>query len=113
MHWIGQRLGNGEGIAKALDALDQAVKGKQGERTDLLYNMQKVTPTVAPPGTSADAAIRRLLKDAPVLHSRVLADPLVHGISPRDRSLIASDGPASHHLLGYVPHPRVCDDRRR
>ncbi len=61
---------------KALDALDRAVKGKQGDRTDLLHNVQEVTATVAPTGNSADAAIRRLRKHAPALLSRVLAGDL-------------------------------------
>lgn len=54
----------------ALDLLDKALKGRQGERTDLLDNIQEVA---APTGTSERAALRRLRKDRPDLHAAVLA----------------------------------------
>lgn len=55
--------------------ITQAVKGKQGARTDLLDNIKKVNPP-APTGTSRDAALRRLRKDRPDLHEQVLADEI-------------------------------------
>lgn len=57
---------------KALDALDRATGHNQGERTDLLDNIQEVS-VGAPSGTSAARALRRLRKDRPDLHARVLA----------------------------------------
>ncbi len=55
-----------------LDLIDQAVKGRQGERTDLLDNVQEVAP--APTGNSHAAALRRLRKDRPDLHKKVIAE---------------------------------------
>ena len=55
---------------EAPDAIDRAMQGRQGERTDLLDNIQEVAP--APTGTSRQAAIRRLRKDRPDLHAKVL-----------------------------------------
>lgn len=53
----------------ARDAIDRATQGPQGRRTDLLYNIQEVK---APTGTSKDAALRRLRKDRPDLHEKVI-----------------------------------------
>jgi hypothetical protein len=55
---------------EALDLIDKATKGKQGERTDLFDNIQDVA---APTGTSCASALRRLRKDSPKLHAEVLA----------------------------------------
>jgi hypothetical protein len=56
-----------------VDLLDQAMKGKQGQRNDILYNIQEVR---APTGTSKDATLRRLRKDRPDLHQQVIAGEL-------------------------------------
>jgi Trp operon repressor len=42
-----------------VDLLDQAMKGKQGQRNDLVDNIQEVR---APTGTSKDAGLRRAIK---------------------------------------------------
>lgn len=63
-------VGNDTG---ALDLLDRALVGRQGERTDLLDISKEVK---APTGTTQAAALRRLRKDAPSLHSEVLAGRL-------------------------------------
>lgn len=47
--------------------------GRQGARTDLFDNIQEVK---APTGTARSASLRRLKKDAPELHSDVLAGSL-------------------------------------
>lgn len=59
----------------ALDALDRATGHNQGERTDLLNNIQEVREP-APAGTSLARALRRLRNDRPDLHARVLAREL-------------------------------------
>lgn len=60
----------------ALDLLDSALAGHQGQRTDLVDNINEVRPD----GTSREQALRRLRKDAPELHSDVLAGRLTaHG----------------------------------
>lgn len=53
----------------ALDAIDRAVQGRQGRRSDLVDNINEVD---RPTGTSESAALRRLRKDRPDLHSQVL-----------------------------------------
>lgn len=58
---------------EALDLLDQALTGRQGERTDLGNIVTKVE---RPEGNSQAKALRRLRKDAPSLHSEVLAGRL-------------------------------------
>jgi hypothetical protein len=58
---------------EAADLLDQALAGKQGERTDLVSNRNEVG---RPVGTSKAAALRRLRKDKPELHADVLAGRL-------------------------------------
>jgi len=59
----------------ALDELDKATTGKQGKRTDLIHivdNLHDVNNTKEKPaGTSTDAALRKLRKDAPSLHTRL------------------------------------------
>ena len=54
----------------ALDAIDDALGSRQGERTDLLDIVQEVR---APTGNRVDRALRKLRKDAPELHAQVLA----------------------------------------
>lgn len=61
------------GEMEALDMIDRAMQGRQGERTDLFDNVKEVK---APTGNSTDAALRRLRKDAPELHQRVLSGEL-------------------------------------
>lgn len=53
------------------DLIDQARKQGEvkGKRNDLLYIIQEVH---APTGTSTEAALRRLRKDRPDLHQRVI-----------------------------------------
>lgn len=55
--------------AEALDALDRAVQAPVGKHRDL-HNVQVIEP---PTGNTPEAALRRLRKDAPELHARVLA----------------------------------------
>jgi hypothetical protein len=57
----------------AVDALDRATQGKQGQRTDLLDNVQEVK---APTGNSEAATVRRLRKDRPDLHAQYLANEI-------------------------------------
>jgi hypothetical protein len=52
-----------------LDLLDQALAGRQGERTDLVDNVNEVS---RPTGNTEAQALRRLRKDRPDLHARVL-----------------------------------------
>lgn len=61
------------GDPEAVDLLDQALAGRQGLRTDLVDNINEVA---RPTGTSQNAALRRLRKDAPALHTEVLAGNL-------------------------------------
>jgi hypothetical protein len=61
---------------EALDLLDQALQGRQGERTDLVDNVHDVEEVERPAGNTSAAALRRLRKDAPELHARVLAGEL-------------------------------------
>ena len=53
-----------------LDWLNSATSGRQGERTDLVDNIHNVTQ---PSGTSQQQALRKLRKDRPDLHERVLS----------------------------------------
>ena len=60
---------------EALDLLDQALEDgeKQGERTDLVNNVNEVK---RPQGNSGARALRKLRRDAPELHAEVLAGNL-------------------------------------
>lgn len=58
----------------AIDALDRATV-KQGERTDLRDNVTEVRRE-ADRGNSTDYALRKLRRDRPDLHERVLKDEL-------------------------------------
>ncbi len=66
----------------ALSKLDEAVTGKPGNPTGanqyrgIVDNVHNSTDRESPTGNTVDAAIRRLRKDAPALHSRVLAGEL-------------------------------------
>ena len=57
----------------AVDALDRATQGKQGQRTDLVDNINEVD---RPTGTSEAATVRRLRKDRPDLHAQYLANEI-------------------------------------
>lgn len=57
-----------------LDALDRVTAGRQGERTDIHNNVMKVEDKRQ--GNDASYALRRLRKDRPDLHARVLAREL-------------------------------------
>ncbi len=61
------------GDQKALDLITKAEQGQQGRRSDLVYNVQEVK---APTGNTPEAALRRLRKDRPDLHARVIAGEL-------------------------------------
>lgn len=54
----------------ALDLLDRELKGRQGERTDLVSNVNEVEQR--PAGNTKDRALRKLRADAPALHAEVL-----------------------------------------
>lgn len=60
---------------EALEAIDRVTTGRQGERTDLVNNVNEVGDS-RPEGNSRQQAIRRLRKDRPDLLARVLADEL-------------------------------------
>ncbi len=59
-----------------LDLIDQArQRGEvKGKRNDLVYNVHDVAER--PAGNSTEAALRRLRKDRPDLHQRVVAGEL-------------------------------------
>jgi hypothetical protein len=60
-----------------LDLLDRVTVGKQGERTDLVYNVNEVEEKEErPSGNSRQRALRRLRKSRPDLHERVLRKEL-------------------------------------
>ena len=58
---------------EAVDLLDQVLQGVQGKRSDLGNNIPEVG---RPEGTSKAKALRRLRKDAPELHTKVIAGDL-------------------------------------
>ena len=68
---IVKRLAGGD--PELLDLIDQETVGKQGERTDIVYNIHEVPIEERPSGTSAKQALRRLRNQRPDLHSQVLA----------------------------------------
>jgi hypothetical protein len=53
---------------ETLSLITQAAKGKQGERTDLIDNVNKVGSST-PEGNSRQAALRSLRKNAPLIHA--------------------------------------------
>ncbi len=57
----------------ALDLIDQVTRAGPGTRTDLVYNIHQVD---TPKGTSSARAFRRLRKQRPDLHKRVLNNEL-------------------------------------
>jgi hypothetical protein len=61
---------------RVLDALDQVAQQTQvqGQRNDLVDNINDVANS--PDGTSREAALRKLRKDRPDLHARVLNEEL-------------------------------------
>lgn len=58
---------------EAVDLLDQAVQNPHGKHTP---DVDNVNITERPEGNSADYALRKLRKDAPELHARVIAGEL-------------------------------------
>lgn len=60
---------------EAVDLIDQATKGKQGERTDLVANVHDVIED-RPSGNSRQRTVRRLREQFPDLHKQVLAGDL-------------------------------------
>jgi len=64
-------------VANEIEEKDRANESQQGKRTDLVDNKIAVINEVErPTGTSAAAALRRLRKDRPEIHARVLAGEL-------------------------------------
>lgn len=68
---------------QALDALDRVTQhpagnstGRNQHSTGTFDNIQSSSPVEAPTGTSSAAALRRLRKERPDLHARVLAEEL-------------------------------------
>lgn len=65
---------------EAVDLLARASTGQQGERTDLkqnvVDNINEVKSNGRPTGTSVAATMRRLSKDYPAIHARVLTGEL-------------------------------------
>lgn len=55
---------------EALDLIDRVTVGRQGERTDLVDNVNDVEER--PTGNTREAALRRLRKDRPDLHAQVI-----------------------------------------
>jgi hypothetical protein len=58
---------------EAFDLIDQVTQGKQGERTDLVNNVNEV---VRPLGNTRQRALRQLRKSRPDLHAQVLKGKL-------------------------------------
>ena len=94
------------GDLEALDLFDKATTGRQGERLDLVDNINKVS---RPDGTSRAQALRRLRKVRPTLHSAVLAGDLsphramvMAGLRPRTATIRIDDPAAAiRSLLRY------------
>lgn len=85
------------------DLLTEALRGRQGARSDLVDNINKVQ---RPAGTSKNHALRKLRKDAPDLHADVLAGRLsAHramvqaGYRPRTLSVRLDDPAATARSL--------------
>lgn len=88
---------------EALDLLTWALRGKQGRRSDLLDNVQEVR---APTGNSQAAALRRLRKRRPDLHTRVLSKELsanaamvMAGLRKETASVPVTDPPSAARTL--------------
>ncbi len=62
-----------EDALKLLNSIDEAEKGNQGQRTDLVSNVHKVT---RPAGNTRQRALRMLREGRPDLHVQVLAKKL-------------------------------------
>jgi hypothetical protein len=60
---------------ETLSLITQAAKGKQGKRTDLINNVNKVGSST-PEGNSRQAALRSLRKNAPAIHNEVISGKL-------------------------------------
>jgi len=58
---------------EALDLVDKVTKGKQGQRNDLVDNVNYVN---SPDGNANTYALRKLRKDRPDLHAKVIAGEL-------------------------------------
>ena len=63
---------------EASDLIDRALQGKPGgdKRSESAITVDNVNNDQRPTGNSRNAALRRLRKDAPALHARVLAGDL-------------------------------------
>jgi len=98
---------------EAVDLLDKALAGRQGERTDLVYNIHKVE---RPAGTAKDRALRKLRTDAPELHAQVLAGKLsAHaamvkaGFRPRTFTVRPDPKSAARTLRKYMTREQLLE----
>jgi len=99
---------------EALSKLDEAVTGKPGNPTGtnqysgIVDNVHNSTSRESPTGNAADAAIRRLRKDAPALHSRVEAGELSPHAAMieagfRKRTIAIKADPVGHPMRRHIP----------
>lgn len=100
-----------------LDLLDQTLQREPGRPEKILYNVQDIQ--VAPTGNTSSSALRRLRKDRPDLHARVLAGELSPhkamqeaGFRPRTAT-INLDSPKSAESLVAKASPAFLDELRR
>lgn len=106
---------------EALDLLDRAVKAgsRQGERTDIVNNVNDVTVT-RPQGNSRERALRKLRKDAPELHAEVIAGRLsTHaamvkaGFRPKTVSIRLDDPASAIRTLRAKASPEFIAELRK
>jgi hypothetical protein len=95
---------------EAVNLLDEAIGSHQGERTDFVDTINEVEPR--PDGTSAKQALRRLRKDRPDLHARVLARELSPhramieaGFRPRTITLTLAPEAATRLIVKHFKGP--------
>lgn len=112
---LGATLSQLRGICRddpeALDAIDRATQSKPGRPPETQNNV----PNKGPEGNTSAKALRRLRKDRPDLHARVLAKEL----SPHAAMVEAGfrrrtwTAPADVEELGAALIRRLSDDERR
>ena len=95
-----------QGDPVAVDALDRATQGKQGQRTDLVDNVNEVE---RPTGNSEAATVRRLRKDRPDLHAQYLANE----ISANAAAVLAGFRPKTFTVRADKPDSIVATLRRQ
>jgi hypothetical protein len=94
---------------EALDALDKATTGRQGERTDPVNNVNEVSEE-RPVGNSNTYALRKLRRDRPDLHRSVLDEEITPhaamveaGFRPRSATFYPEDLARGCNVLkGYI-----------